>query len=363
MIKHTDSFLLESKEDYDELCTAFQHVNPFLEDPKLADGRVATVWEGGESTSAQTCRLTCTAGDLKWIMTKLGLRATFSGGKCCPWCEVEKAQLASVESSTTRTYARLVHGAHLPLKDKTGQLNYNFKCPHCNLQFKDKAHWDKEQLSDSKLRDFSKTHANAIWRRPPISVTEPSMFVLCILHLRLSFVRSLWTHCITPIVRDTETAAKLNAMLQHDGVNVRQLKAIRVLSDLECIDKTSFTGGAADKFLSKFESYITAAGVKAADMAGWLQISSHMTHMIAELRRRTHTQQERQVKATNIQATAKSLLHAWTKNVGTHSCTWYMHASYHHLPDLIRRLPCDILDASGEGIEQKNQRTKSNIRR
>ena len=86
------------------------------------------------------------------------------------------------------------------------------------------------------------------WKPGPISRTEPSKFVMCILHLRLSFANTLWSYCIKASVRENEVACKLNNMLQKDGINVRKVKAIKGTSDLESIQQTRFTGNPADKF-------------------------------------------------------------------------------------------------------------------
>jgi hypothetical protein len=39
-----------------------------------------------------------------------------------------------------------------------------------------------------------------------------------------------------------------------------------------------------------------------------------------------------------------------------------MHAAKHHLPDQIRSLPVDIIQASGDAFEAKNQQLKKILR-
>lgn len=87
-----------------------------------------------------------------------------------------------------------------------------------------------------------------------------------------------------------------------------------------------------------------------------------MASLVDRIRTRALTAEDRLEKATDVERLGKTLLSTWRQCVGQ-GCSWYMHAAAHHLPDMIRGLPCDILDASGEGLEQKNQRSKANYRR
>lgn len=87
-----------------------------------------------------------------------------------------------------------------------------------------------------------------------------------------------------------------------------------------------------------------------------------MARLMDSIRTRAFTLEARAEKASNVEMLGKQLIEAWRQSIGQ-GCSWYMHAAAHHLPEMIRTLPCDILDASGEGLEQKNQRAKSNYRR
>ena len=68
-------------------------------------------------------------------------------------------------------------------------------------------------------------------------------------------------------MRTEEAAVKINSLLQSDGMNVRKVKAIKGISDLECIKQTRFTGNSADKFMKRFNQYLAAAQV--IDTAKW----------------------------------------------------------------------------------------------
>ena len=86
-----------------------------------------------------------------------------------------------------------------------------------------------------------------------------------------------------------------------------------------------------------------------------------MTQLIDRCRVRAESQEEREVKAREL---AGSLLETWAKEVsGAKGVTFYMHAAYHHLPEMIRSLPVDIIMASGDAFEAKNQQLKKMLRR
>ena len=89
-----------------------------------------------------------------------------------------------------------------------------------------------------------------------------------------------------------------------------------------------------------------------------------MTNMINCLRVRACSEQERLEKAAKVESLALNLLSVWKEEaVATKGATFYMHAVVHHLPDMIRCLPVDVLLASGDSFEVKNQQLKRILRR
>ena len=69
-------------------------------------------------------------------------------------------------------------------------------------------------------------------------------------------------------------------------------------------------------------------------------------------------------KASLVREYARELLVLWAKSVSKfRGANFYMHAAFHHLPDFIERLPVDILQASGDSFEAKNQEMKKILRR
>ena len=79
---------------------------------------------------------------------------------------------------------------------------------------------------------------------------------------------------------------------------------------------------------------------------------------------RAHSASEREAKAIECEQLAGELLDTWKREVsGAKGVTFYMHAVFHHLPSMIRTLPVDIILASGDAFEAKNQQLKRILRR
>ena len=95
-----------------------------------------------------------------------------------------------------------------------------------------------------------------------------------------------------------------------------------------------------------------------------LRVCHAMTELIDRLRIRAVGQDERERKALDVEALAKTLLGTWKKEISAaKGVTFYMHACVKHLPDQIRSLPVDITLASGDSFEAKNQQLKRILRR
>ena len=89
-----------------------------------------------------------------------------------------------------------------------------------------------------------------------------------------------------------------------------------------------------------------------------------MKDIINEARLFASGQAARQAKADRVKQSAEKLLILWAKEVSSlKGCNFYMHTAFHHLPDFICRLPVDILQASGDSFEAKNQEMKRRLRR
>ena len=94
------------------------------------------------------------------------------------------------------------------------------------------------------------------------------------------------------------------------------------------------------------------------------EVCNVMKQIINAVRTHAAGQLERSAKACNVKMLGKMLLQLWASKVSQHrGANFYMHIVYHHLPDFIERLPVDILQASGDSFEAKNQEMKRRLRR
>ena len=93
-------------------------------------------------------------------------------------------------------------------------------------------------------------------------------------------------------------------------------------------------------------------------------IAQIMVKLIDCVRKRAEGPVQRIEKAERVKEIARALLVSWKENIcESKGTSWYMHGAYHHLPDMIRRLPVDVLEASGDSFEHKNQDLKRMTRR
>ena len=89
-----------------------------------------------------------------------------------------------------------------------------------------------------------------------------------------------------------------------------------------------------------------------------------MKRIINLVRLHASGQEARDAKAEAVKEVAGQLLTLWEKDVSKYrGANFYMHTAYHHLPGFISRPPVDILQASGDSFEAKNQELKRRLRR
>ena len=135
----------------------------------------------------------------------------------------------------------------MPPHDKDGREQYPFRCPHCNIKFSRPEQQAAEQKSAAALKEHPILHKGVMWHQGPISVCEPWFLVLCVLHMKLSFARTLWEWKIKPVAllqNDDDVVQKILRMLQEDGVNINRLKKLNNCDDKETAKKAGFDGEA-----------------------------------------------------------------------------------------------------------------------
>ena len=89
-----------------------------------------------------------------------------------------------------------------------------------------------------------------------------------------------------------------------------------------------------------------------------MHLSDLMINFFNSLKVRVTDQYSRKDKAVDVKQHAERLLDAFCSLECEEVVTYYLHAAYHHLPDIIEACPIDIDDASGCCIEHAHQPIK-----
>ena len=202
---------------------------------------------------------------MKWLAIKSALHAHFAFDDTCPWCRIGRKDMSTKKRQICRTSQNSRTAAHLPPLDQDGCEVFPFTCDVCQLSFT-KEQWCAEDLSSEALSKlFTQTHCGHVWRRQSLSC-DPRRFVMCLLHMRLSFCSSLWTWLVKPSaqVKQPAVAEQVLGMLHKDGVNIWRLQKLTSTAEEAC-KNASFTGGAADKVMSRFEEYMEVLECKSRD--------------------------------------------------------------------------------------------------
>ena len=161
----------------------------------------------------------------------------------CLWCLVSRTKLGSLEPAPLRTINSIRIYAHLPSLDSDGKEVWPFKCPSCAIMFT-KTNHHLEILSEEMLKQFPSTHKGCMWHQSPLTTTEISFMVPCVLHMRLRFCSTLWEWCIAPsaYVKTAGVATRIMKMLERDGVNINRLRKLNNFNDLNAVKAASFDG-------------------------------------------------------------------------------------------------------------------------
>jgi hypothetical protein len=126
---------------------------------------------------------------------------------------------------------------------------------------------------------------------------------------------------------------------------------------LEDMKTIRITGDEARKILVYFEEFVEILGFDSDQRTRSVEASSAFA-FLWNIIREPCDQSGREKKAAQVRELAVSFVQKFRLATSNADVVWYMHTVVHHLPDFIRRLPCDISHCSGQGIEQLNQVVK-----
>ena len=157
--------------------------------------------------------------------------------------------------------------AHLPPKEAAGKDIYPFTCPHCALVFDDETSVlaEAQFKTESDRTSHPAKHFGVMYHCVPI-ISDYARMVLCTLHMRISFCRTLYEYTILPaLVKDEKIVKQLLELLKKDGVNINRLRKMNDLNDLQTCRNASFQGKAAYQIIKRFDAYVKLANHKAPE--------------------------------------------------------------------------------------------------
>ena len=89
-----------------------------------------------------------------------------------------------------------------------------------------------------------------------------------------------------------------------------------------------------------------------------IELSDLVIEFFNALKVRTSNSYTRKAKAANVKKRAEAMLDKFTALECDEVVNYYLHAAFHHLPDVIEACPIEIDDASGCCIEHAHQPIK-----
>ena len=211
------SALLEGDDHYRNLKAVFQHINNDLIVPGFIVMKgikyPCLVWLGGDMVFVSNC---------------LGLGGRFAcDGFNCIWCEVHSNDLYKTTPSEPRTLRRIYNLGHMPVPAHLTQdgPQFPFACPGCAKTFTCMedvyADFDLGPKTDKHKAAYLKTHFGVSHMQPPLVDIPLWLVILCMLHLVLSVVKTIWSKQVVGCITTHVQADRCNAMLKFWGCHVR----------------------------------------------------------------------------------------------------------------------------------------------
>ena len=165
---------------------------------------------------------------MAFISSLYGLGARFGvAGHNCIWCEVHSTHLWKSGASTPRTLRRIYNLGHMPVPAHQTHdgPQFPFVCPGCNKTFcceaDVKADVVRAPNSAMTKRNYLKTHFGVAHMNPPLLDIPLWMVMLCMLHMVLSVVKTLWLRQVVSCITTMAQADAINAKLMFWGCHVK----------------------------------------------------------------------------------------------------------------------------------------------
>jgi len=306
-------------------------------------------------------------GDAKYVSEMLGLVGGFNRDGCnCPWCDIHNKDMGNLRvNGNPRTLKEMYNLGHLPYA--TGDDDgFPFSCPvsSCWKMFGSKEDVDNDKGPGSKTAcdAYHQSHKMVGWHRPPVLDIEPWMVSMCVLHMLLSQTRQLIKHAVMPYITDENRDDLLQFLVDICKVhsNVKSASESAATKDARV---PKLTGRECKMVLAYFLEILKILHVPDEKMEETMIVVRAFIEMFNLITDRATTQQAREEKANKLDVLAATYVEAylaWTSGTGA---VYYTHFIAKHLAEQYRRFPVDLLDCSGEGIENLNQKIKQHCRK
>ena len=184
-------------------------------------------------------------------------------GKNCICCEVDSRDLFKKNPSKKRTLKRLYEMAHMVGPGVT----FPFTCPGCRKTFKSSDELDNEVAPTNQI-EYEIAHASTSWHRRPLLDIEPSMVVLCCLHLVLSLTKLLFKKRILWMVHTDDQAFRLNSLLQSFGICIPKQGKVGDTLAQDQSERVRFTGPDCFALMRNFDVVVAEVVKGAPNLVG-----------------------------------------------------------------------------------------------
>ena len=304
-------------------------------------------------------------GDLKFILSILG-HCGASSTYPCGQCEVETADVCSTDLEKLKKITRRsVERCKL-----LSHTAYGKQCPVCDKKI---THQDFDSVSESKKQEHARTHFGIKLGFSPLTNIEPNDHMICLLHLLLRVVSSLWQATVVPFLSDFNVPFILEVLKKIKvHIPARKLKKIGKRFDLynlqAAIQKHNFNGAACIQLLVFFDEVFEALFKKQNDETKtaseaqaelscrnlWILFRNFWVSLTTDF---DDPLVEKETQSQKIQFNAKLFVEGWNSVAGKNKSA-YMHYLLVHLEEQVARFG-DLRKYSAQGLEHLHSIFKS----
>ena len=217
--------ILEGSDTIENLTAPYAEINKFMKDSAeqvaLQKGFLSVECLGG--------------GDCVSCSSVLGLKPNHAAANhcSCHFCECPMKDYWDAEKAAQylqRTIIRIKQLAHVLGKNNPGEFE-PYTCAGCNSTFETRDEMLAKPLpkTDHGVAAYISEHFGVMpGQGPMLDMVEPIRFIICILHMRLSVVKTWWKKAIAEAMSQSPAVWKVdlvNTILEYDVYSWKQTSA------------------------------------------------------------------------------------------------------------------------------------------